>query len=366
MSQVMLGKNLIVSANGKGTAWVYDGTDVEYIKSSSINYKYYTDENGKRHKTRPYTQWTAMTGRCKKNGSHQKRYECYLGVDVSLDFLDFDKWVAWAQNQVGFMCLDENGRLYQLDKDLLGNGKLYSKDTCCFLPCEVNTYLVGSGNCHVTDYIDRGFGFELRGSSRVFDYEFLDTVSKINSKNRIRSILCEYFDILCEDVIERLIEKSNNTKYGVNEKQNMSGKIICTDYFTNFLVIHKRNISLDECHGVLSGYKGRLEYTYNACGYDWCKIVFGQRTASFSDNISLEIYTLILRILVTRWYLLNDVLCEHSRGLLEESLIIMVEFYGKYKSYQINSVSDHGSVEDFTKNAIDSIYKCCGGLKVTW
>ena len=67
-----------------------------------------------------------------------------------------------------------------------------------------------------------------------------------------------------------------------------------------------------------------------------------------------------------QWYLLNDVLCEHSRGLLEESLIIMVEFYGKYKSYQINSVSDHGSVDEFTKNAIDSIYKCCGGLKVTW
>ena len=55
MSQVMLGKNLIVSANGKGTAWVYDGTDVEYVRSSSINYKYYVDENGKRHKTRPYT-----------------------------------------------------------------------------------------------------------------------------------------------------------------------------------------------------------------------------------------------------------------------------------------------------------------------
>ena len=31
-----------------------------------------------------------------------------------------------------------------------------------------------------------------------------------------------------------------------------------------------------------------------------------------------------------------------------------------------NGVSDHGSVGEFTKNAIDSIYKCCGGLKVTW
>lgn len=117
---------------------------------------------------------------------------------------------------------------------------------------------------------------------------------------------------------------------------------------------------------MLVGYKGKIEYAYSACGYDWCKIVFGQKTPSFSDNISLEIYTLILRILVTRWYLINEVLCDNSRGLLEESLIIMVEFYGKYKSYQINSVSDHGSVDDFTKNDIDSIYKCCGGLRVTW
>ena len=53
MIQVMLDKKLISSANGKGDAWVYDGIDVEYVKSSSINYKYYVDENGKRYKTRP-------------------------------------------------------------------------------------------------------------------------------------------------------------------------------------------------------------------------------------------------------------------------------------------------------------------------
>jgi len=30
----------------------------------------------------------------------------------------------------------------QIDKDLLGNGKLYSPDTCCFLPKSVNSFLV--------------------------------------------------------------------------------------------------------------------------------------------------------------------------------------------------------------------------------
>ena len=40
---------------------------------------------------------------------------------------------------------DDNGRLYHLDKDILVKGnKVYSPETCCFVPQEINSLLVTS------------------------------------------------------------------------------------------------------------------------------------------------------------------------------------------------------------------------------
>ena len=42
--------------------------------------------------------------------------------------------------QIGFNSLDEEGRCFHLDKDILVKGnKLYSEDTCSFVPAEINT-----------------------------------------------------------------------------------------------------------------------------------------------------------------------------------------------------------------------------------
>ena len=48
-------------------------------------------------------------------------------------------------NQVGFRALDLKGQVFQLDKDILLKGnKIYSEDTCCFVPQEINTFYTKS------------------------------------------------------------------------------------------------------------------------------------------------------------------------------------------------------------------------------
>lgn len=137
-----LERHLILGADGKTMVYVYDGLGVGYRPAKSFkNYCYYMDENGKRWKTRAYNQWTAMTNRANSR-SCLMRQPTYAGVTTSEEFSDYDSWCNWAKDQIGFMCVDEHGRLWQLDKDLRATGNLhYSRDTVCFLPASLNSRL---------------------------------------------------------------------------------------------------------------------------------------------------------------------------------------------------------------------------------
>lgn len=83
--------------------------------------------------TKSYSVWHSMIRRCYSK-NYQKDKPTYKNVEVINDWLllsNFDNW--FNHNYI------EN---WQLDKDLLSNfGKIYSKDTCCFLPNEVNCAL---------------------------------------------------------------------------------------------------------------------------------------------------------------------------------------------------------------------------------
>ena len=58
--------------------------------------------------------------------------KCYENCVICEEWLDYGVFKNWYENQRG--C----GLKYELDKDLLGNGKLYSPETCCLLPRELN------------------------------------------------------------------------------------------------------------------------------------------------------------------------------------------------------------------------------------
>ena len=96
-----------------------------------------------------YDVWRQTIFRCTDVGS--EKYPAYIGCTISDNFKSFNYFYEWCQKQVGFNSRDENGRLYQIDKDILiKRNKLYSEDTCVFVPSKINSLLArrynGRGN----------------------------------------------------------------------------------------------------------------------------------------------------------------------------------------------------------------------------
>jgi len=86
-----------------------------------------------------YDLWQSMLERC---FSDKFKQECptYEGVSCSKDWLSMTKFIEDVSQMNGFGLIG-----WQLDKDILQKGnKLYSKDTCCFVPAEVNLLLIKS------------------------------------------------------------------------------------------------------------------------------------------------------------------------------------------------------------------------------
>lgn len=80
-------------------------------------------------RTWQYSLWINMLKRCYSDNLSNPSY---VGCEVSEHFLTLSNFIAWV---------DKFGKPLKgwcLDKDLLGNGKLYSEHTCCFLPMTIN------------------------------------------------------------------------------------------------------------------------------------------------------------------------------------------------------------------------------------
>lgn len=86
--------------------------------------------------TQEYQTWCCMLARCysQKVCDRQPRY---LDCTAHEDFHDFQKFCEWASCQAGY------GKGWQLDKDFLSETKMYSPETCLFLPREINNFLIG-------------------------------------------------------------------------------------------------------------------------------------------------------------------------------------------------------------------------------
>ena len=87
--------------------------------------------------TKEYVLWCDMLRRCYSD-AYKKRKPTYEGCEVSNNFLHYEYFYEWCNEQVGF---DNEG--WHLDKDLLIKGnKVYSESTCVFIPQEINKVLV--------------------------------------------------------------------------------------------------------------------------------------------------------------------------------------------------------------------------------
>ena len=93
-----------------------------------------------------YKLWQSMLRRCFSE-IEQTRSPTYKGCNVSDNFLHYSYFYDWCQGQIGFGNVDENGRSWCLDKDLLFVGnKTYSETACVFVPNEINLFFIDRGN----------------------------------------------------------------------------------------------------------------------------------------------------------------------------------------------------------------------------
>ena len=92
-----------------------------------------------------YALWQQMLRRCFSE-KYQTRYPTYKGCNVSDNFLHYSYFYDWCQEQIGFGKVDEKGRSWCLDKDLLFvDNKTYSETNCVFVPHEINSFFTDSG-----------------------------------------------------------------------------------------------------------------------------------------------------------------------------------------------------------------------------
>lgn len=93
---------------------------------------------------REYSLWYSLIRRCYSQ-VYQKDKPTYIGCEVSDNFKSYTYFYEWCQDQIGFNNKDADGKIWHLDKDILSQGqKIYSEDTCCFVPLDINALLVGT------------------------------------------------------------------------------------------------------------------------------------------------------------------------------------------------------------------------------
>ena len=129
------GYEAVVELGNIRNGYVKDRLSPSVYGVGIIGAKYPSKVNGVL--TKEYELWREMLKRCYSD-TYQKKYPTYEGCKVSDNFLHYEYFYEWCQNQIGF---DIEG--FELDKDLLIKGnKVYNESTCVFIPAEINSLLI--------------------------------------------------------------------------------------------------------------------------------------------------------------------------------------------------------------------------------
>lgn len=88
-----------------------------------------------------YKSWKRMLERCYSE-KFLKNHPTYIGCKVCDEWLYFSNFKKWFDENYRFDLLDIGINIH-LDKDILSdnNNKIYSPDTCVFIPSKINNFL---------------------------------------------------------------------------------------------------------------------------------------------------------------------------------------------------------------------------------
>jgi hypothetical protein len=151
-----------------------------------------------------YDIWRSMLKRkYNKNGEH---YKYYKDVTICQDWHNFQNFGKWVEKNY------IEG--WHLDKDLLSLGdKIYSPETCCFLPAEINTFLIKPKNNRTVGIkkVKKGYCVKIIKNKISINLGYFSTFEcalntyKLAKKQHLLEIIEKYRDKITKDVYKELI-----------------------------------------------------------------------------------------------------------------------------------------------------------------
>lgn len=157
--------------------------------------------------TKVYRTWYSMLNRCYSEKFHEKQSE-YKDCEVDEYWHNFQNFGDWyEQNWKNWM--DSS---WHLDKDILVKGnKIYSPNTCCFVPKEVNNLLIKSLKSKGENSIGvqkRGDKFRPQMLGKSFKSELTEEgafqVYKQAKEQRIKEVVNKWKGLIDDKVYEIL------------------------------------------------------------------------------------------------------------------------------------------------------------------
>lgn len=140
--------------------------------------------------------------------SHERQPQ-YKGCTVCEEWQNYSNFKVWYEQN------KNNGMSWDLDKDILFKGnKVYSSETCCFVPHAINTLFLskkaGRGDCPIGVYYDKE-----REKYRA-NMSFMGRNIKLGSFDTIESAFArykEYKEDFIQDIAEQYKDKISDKVY---------------------------------------------------------------------------------------------------------------------------------------------------------
>ncbi len=162
--------------------------------------------------TKEYNTWISMLQRCYDYKLHL-RNPTYIDCFVCEEWLDFEIFSKWFK--------DNYIEGYQLDKDLLVKGnKIYSPETCCFVPKEINLLIIQPQLKKELPHGVQKFRDKFRAFTRTNNiqnhigcYNTIEEASeayKLKKKNHITIMAEKYKEIINNKVYQALLNYTIN------------------------------------------------------------------------------------------------------------------------------------------------------------
>lgn len=119
--------------------YIQNGEDKKNSKGLWVT-SYPSREKGTSYWTRSWCVWNGLSSRVVVGGPQQIKHPGYEGTTNM--FQDFQLFSDWVTQEPNYRTKETNWKYWQLDKDIITPfNKVYSPDTCCFVPNELNGLL---------------------------------------------------------------------------------------------------------------------------------------------------------------------------------------------------------------------------------